>query len=74
MRLRVHSGIPQRVFREQEQSKMAKDFARLGYLVTDRPLSDDLIADLIHALEDDEAEVGGRKQPDPQAPQESIGD
>jgi hypothetical protein len=53
---------------------MAKDFARLGYLVTDRPLSDDLIADLIHALEDDEAGIGVEKQPDPLAPQGSSGD
>jgi hypothetical protein len=65
MGLRVHSGIPHRAFREQERSKMAKDFARLGYLVTDRPLSDDLIADLIHALEDDEAGVGVGKRPEP---------
>ena len=74
MGLRVHSGIPHRAFREQERSKMAKDFARLGYLVTDRPLSDVLISDLIHALEEDEAEVGVGKRPEPQAPQGSSGD
>ena len=74
MKLRVRSGRSRSAFGEQERSIMARDFARLGYLVTDQPLSDDLIADLIHALEEDEVEAGVMKQPGPFGPETSIDD
>ena len=60
MKLRVRSRLPQSAFSKQERSRMSRDFARLGYLVTDRPLTGDLIADLVDALEEDVAhkEIG----------------
>ena len=53
MKLRVHAGSPQRAFSRQNRSKMARDFARFGFLITQRPLTNAFIADLVHALEDE---------------------
>ena len=56
MRPRVRSRLGTSTYSKEERSRMATDFVRLGYLVTDHPLTADVIADLVHALEDGSAD------------------